>query len=491
MAMLVLSVWLLGGCAGIDYVKVPTPTQYSVWTDDEQRRADCMEGIRYYLPRPFLHLKRSVPVAQRTAFVSFRLEENSYVVELPDEAPTWLRRAVPKRLSITQALAAQLAQPGVKGEKALQGAEVTGKPKDERRKEEEKPPSELTARTGFVSDTDPVTRLGEVMDVVYLPDFEEQYVISPSSGLGKADIETKLRNGWAAEIFSQKVDNTNLIPYVIRQVERASDAAAGIFTTWTPLVAGVPPGTIPKMGDLTRALQAAELTPESVQKVLGNVVLLKIAEVKIARPGLYPILKPREIRQWLLLDGVVSGADPQDTFEMFLEQARVPWIRPDMAFVPCPPFTMIGFNVTTDLFIGPASEQISVGAPAAPKKDSEQSSGNDTIGQASRIRVALNKWTKNQNLGGVASTPPNWDAQMKEGGFNFTLRFADKSSADAARETVQKNLILTAPQSVQEKLSVKVSPVANDQSKHDVVLTIESAALDPLDKEIESGTWPK
>ena len=63
----------ISGCARLDYVKVPTPTQYSGWTDEDQQKADSMKGVRYYLPRPFLHLKKSIPVAQRVAFITRRL----------------------------------------------------------------------------------------------------------------------------------------------------------------------------------------------------------------------------------------------------------------------------------------------------------------------------------------------------------------------------------------------------------------------------------
>jgi hypothetical protein len=43
----------------------------------------------------------------------------------------------------------------------------------------DKPPTELTPKTGFINDTDPVTKLSALMDIVYLPDFEEQFVIQP------------------------------------------------------------------------------------------------------------------------------------------------------------------------------------------------------------------------------------------------------------------------------------------------------------------------
>jgi len=357
----------LAGCAKLEYTKVPTPTQYSNWTDEDQRKADAMTGVRYYLPRPFLHLKESVPVAQRVAFISFHLDPNEgvYVLDMPPNPPTWLARVVPGRISITQALAATLATTRIEG--ARQQAGTPGEEEEPQGVEAPMPPSTLKASTGFVNQSDPVTGLSDKMDVVYLPDFEEQYVIRAETGLGKAEIETRLRNGWAAEVFSQDLDNSQVVPYVIKQVEQASKAAAGIATTWMPLAVGLPPGTSPatllelggiQPGDAARMQAGAVRDAASIaEDVLGQVLLLKIAEVRIAQPGVYPILKPREIKQWLQYGGVVSGADPEGSFEEFLIQANLPWIRPDMVFVPCPPFTVVGFNVTTDVFLAPATDR--------------------------------------------------------------------------------------------------------------------------------------
>ena len=386
-----LAVCLFFGCARIDYVKVPTPTQYDGWTDENQRKADSMKGVRYYLPRPFLHLKQSIPVSQRVAFITFQFSESegSYILEMPKNPPTWLLRVAPRKISIGQALAATIAKtkPKITGEQ--QTGEVGEKKaeKEEPRPEafKETPPSELKAQTGFINQSDPVTRLSDKMDVVYLPDFEEQYIIQAHTGLGKAEIETRLRNGWAAEVFSQDLDNSQIIPYVIRQVERASEAATGIVTDWMPLAAGLPPGTSPatlielagiKPGEAAAKMQAGGVVDEAAGKriakeLLGQVLLFKVAEVRIAQPGIYPILKPREIRQWLKYPAVVDVGDSQANFEEFLKQAKIPWIRPDMAFIPCPPFTMVGFNTTIDVFLAQATDRSMLEVSADEKTDEQ------------------------------------------------------------------------------------------------------------------------
>jgi hypothetical protein len=393
MFLIPLVVCLLFGCARIDYEKVPTPTHYDNWTDEDQRKSDSMKGVRYYLPRPFLHLKQSIPVSQRVAFVTFQFNEKEgcYILEMPQNPPTWLLGVAPRRISIGQALAATIAKTRRETVGEQQEGEVVGEEEEKREPPsesiEETPPSELKAQTGFISQTDPVTRLSDKMDVVYLPDFEEQYVIQPRIGLGKAEIETRLRNGWAAEVFSQDLDNSQVIPFVIRQVERASEAAAGIVTDWMPLAAGLPPGTSPatllelagiKPGEAVAKMQAGEVEEEPAGKIiakelLGEVLLFKVAEVRIAQPGIYPILKPREIRQWLKYSGVIAAGDSQANFEEFLKQAQVPWIRSDMAFIPCPPFTMVGFNVTIDVFLAPATDRSMLAANADEMAEDQES----------------------------------------------------------------------------------------------------------------------
>lgn len=384
----------MSGCARLDYVKVPTPTQYSGWTDEDQQKADSMKGVRYYLPRPFLHLKKSIPVAQRVAFISFRFDpiERTYKLEPPQDPPTWLRRVAPQKISVGQALAATLARAGSEAAKQQAGGVDSDDPPSAEPGATE-PPSTLMATTGFINQSDPVTELSDKMDIVYLPDFEEQYVIQAKTGMGKAKIETRLRNGWAAETFSVDVDNSQVVPYVIKQIEKVSDVAAGIATTWLPVAAGLPPGTSPAalMGaELQAGGVEGDLTTRVAENVLGQVLLFKIAEVRIAQPGVYPILKPREIQQWLKYDGAIGGGkDAQESFEKFLIQAKLPWIRPDVAFIPCPPFTMIGFNATTDVFLAPATDRGVM--PSGDAESAARAMAGDLTRHINDIKAAIVK----------------------------------------------------------------------------------------------------
>jgi hypothetical protein len=481
---------LVSACAGLDYLKVPTPTQYSNWTDNDQKTADAMKGVRYYLPRPFLHLKQSTPVAQRTALVSFRYDnaQKAYVLEVPQDNPTWVRKIAPTKISITQALAATMAgkplatskNGGEQVQSTKAGAGEDGKSDESAKGDSAQktgpdtsppaspPPSDLHARTGFINDTDPITRLGDRMDVVYLPDFEEQFVIKQKFGLGKADIETRLRNGWAAEVFAQKVDNSNLIPYVVDQLTKTSDAAAGIFTTWLPVASGLPPGAKPPSLPQLQSSKAGEPDQQAAKNFLGDILIFKLAEVKIAQPGLYPILKPREIRQWLKFSGVVSGSDPEASFDAFLRQSQVPWIRPDMAFIPCPPFTMIGFNTTTDVFLAPATDRIEeiASLEPPPKSDGKQPGANKLNDESTKkIEDALKKK----------------DVAKEKLGDALALQL-ELSSLTVAKDALGKSVVVSVPlkgafdltNDVKNKIAswiADVTPAAKDKSDVKAVVT--------------------
>lgn len=53
---------IIAGCAEVKIRKVPTPTQYSHWDDLMQRKADNINGFRFYLPRPFINVFESFPI---------------------------------------------------------------------------------------------------------------------------------------------------------------------------------------------------------------------------------------------------------------------------------------------------------------------------------------------------------------------------------------------------------------------------------------------
>ena len=376
--LLAIAVTMTIGCAKITYQKVPSPVQWgSNWTMEKQIEADKMEGPRFYLPRPFLVVKTPVPIAARVAFISLEYDQSqkNYKLSLPREADTWVKRLLPETVTISQALKVKLAtevsgkqEAGAAGKAADEpGKKEEAPPKEgAAKKEEPTPPTTVIGRVTSLYKEDPVTKLGELFDVVYLPDFDEQFVIGRSFGLGKGDVQISLRNGWAAEVFGEQIDRSNLIPYVINQVENASKAALNVARDWGLMSAGIPVGALPfpSVGAKQEALGTGEDTTRALD-ILGQTVLLKVVEIRVAQPGIYPILKPREIIDWFGVAGqgvIISAATPDAALAELLKQKRLSWIRPDLAFIPAPPFTMVGFNIVNDAYIGAVTkDQLGLG----------------------------------------------------------------------------------------------------------------------------------
>lgn len=75
---------LLGACAYAKIVKIPHPASYGYrpgskeW-QDALRRADEIEGARFYLPRPYVIVKKEYPVAGETFFLDGTMEPDGSV----------------------------------------------------------------------------------------------------------------------------------------------------------------------------------------------------------------------------------------------------------------------------------------------------------------------------------------------------------------------------------------------------------------------------
>lgn len=89
MVVLITTSLLLPGCASISVQKVPSKTDYSKWDDAKQAKVDSIKGFRYYLPRPYVAVKKEYPVAGGDILVTGRVVEEGKVVsidaaQLPD-----------------------------------------------------------------------------------------------------------------------------------------------------------------------------------------------------------------------------------------------------------------------------------------------------------------------------------------------------------------------------------------------------------------------
>lgn len=125
--------------------------------------------------------------------------------------------------------------------------------------------------------TEPILAINALFDVVMLPDFDQQYAVRVSAGLGSAELQVALENGWMLEELGVELDNSALGELVYESVGKVVDlgvSAASAGLTPAAAVAAVAEGF---------ETQSAAAPPP---------VLLHLRVVTEALPGLYPLLKP-------------------------------------------------------------------------------------------------------------------------------------------------------------------------------------------------------
>jgi hypothetical protein len=275
-----------------------------------------MEGIRFYLPRPFVNVFESFPIrtdiylangvvspdGQYVIITSVTTESGlgQYMagaerrVEIPAHYIFDRDRVKPESGEV-EAAAEVLDLLAEAAEGVPVGA--VGEPQPE-----PLPPPPAPRPTGLNEQTVKNDNaafayqpLRGNFDIVYLPDFEEQYVVTGYAGLGNARFEVNLGQGWSLQGFNSLTDNSELNRRIFELIDTAVQAARSAVSG-LPALLGLPaPGAgisaiRPQSGE--DAMRGGELA--------ASPVTLKIIVVHYCAKGLYPVIKPRELQERML-----------------------------------------------------------------------------------------------------------------------------------------------------------------------------------------------
>ncbi len=319
---------LLASCAEIKVRKVPTPSQYMAWTDLMQKESDAIDGIRFYLPRPFVNVFESFPVHSDVylargvvtpdgryiainSIVEIRPDGNGPTIYTTGDKPIVVQK---RNVFRPGAATAKALVEGIKQTPAIkpQSTTETGKPTESTspgEKETSKtgangtsnqpPPTPSTAGTSSykvrnLNNAFAFQPLRGNFDLVYLPDFEEQYAITSKSRLGSAKAEVQLGQGWSLQGLDAVTDNTEIVGRLFKLIDFAIDAGKEAAKA----AIGIPPG----VGAIAKP-QSAEETLEKDKGQPGTEITLKVTAVHYAAKGLYPVLKARELQPRKLDNG--------------------------------------------------------------------------------------------------------------------------------------------------------------------------------------------
>ena len=137
--------------------------------------------------------------------------------------------------------------------------------------------------------------LHKVIDIFYLPDFEEQYVVSSKSNLGNAQFMLNMGQGWSMQGFNSLVDNSEINNRIFDLIDTSMELGKAAASA----ALGVPPSGVTDALVSAATPRAQSGTPDEVEKLgtAGTKVTLKIVVVQYAAMGLYPVIKPRELKQ--------------------------------------------------------------------------------------------------------------------------------------------------------------------------------------------------
>ena len=295
----------ISACAKVSIKKVGDP--------------DGEEGLRYYMPRPYVMVHEPFVVASDSYVVGGQLSVDGQHVLITDWLDDETLSEVLKSTKGRWIPASSVLVSPASGTGEAQGAEEDEVeppiPDDSQGDAEDKEPVSGGRQTlSMINDNSAyaVTPLKRYMDVIWLPDFSEQYVVTGRGGLGNSSIEMGMGQGWNLQSLDVEVDNSGVIDPLMSFYEQTVGSLSKVVQTKL----GVLP--TPLGGD---EAQGAEELGTAVSFGGGTPVSVKVTAVKMAAPGLYPVLKESEFNQI---------SDVRDKSHIL---------------VPVPPLTRIAFNV--------------------------------------------------------------------------------------------------------------------------------------------------
>ncbi|MEM9166794.1 MAG: hypothetical protein AAGB48_07185 [Planctomycetota bacterium] len=182
-------------------------------------------------------------------------------------------------------------------------------------------------------DTDPLKQVNDYFDVLYLPDFDQQYAIKVRGRFGMADADIGLEDGWLMERANISVDNRELGEFVFSNINKFTDIAADAAKAALNLASGGTTGAAEILNSMASQAETpfAGETPETRTRA----VLLRVRYVAEAQPGLYPILKPNEAQHTKAAGTPPAPGDANSQH----------------VFLPTRPYTLVAYNVRHQILI--------------------------------------------------------------------------------------------------------------------------------------------
>ncbi|WP_254508422.1 hypothetical protein [Anatilimnocola floriformis] len=287
-----------------------------------------IKGFRYYLARPYVVVKKRIKVSQQVSLLAINTKDTSWAKAFvesygrnPAEAlalvpAQYVRRcetnndafeavsaseweAMKNRLrpaksdvlpvSHTESLGAmnlastlQAAAPAaavaapVQGQVAASAAKQTSETR----------PSAPLADAECQTPAGPSVALSGDIEVIFLPDMDEQYAVHNRNFLAKSSYNLQFKEGWQLAAVNGEFDSTEVAIEVLNTIDSAIEAAKSVATARLPLRYPTPPAP---GGNADKTIPLAD------SKAGREIVFLEALAVTYLRPGIYRVNKPWEM----------------------------------------------------------------------------------------------------------------------------------------------------------------------------------------------------
>ena len=282
----------LAGCSSVSILKVTGDTQ--------------PEGIPFYLPRPYVQVFEPFVIGSKAYLVSGKLspdgkyllidnvtDQNSldglFRSDLTQERATKvpvnvIRKAgaAPSTSRLTGGAQGGTETPAVAAPAAsAASAPAAASPASAAASASPAAPTGAQPSGNYnvsVTNTSslfPPTLGRRFFDIVWMPDFDEKYVVQGKPGLGNANIGVTMTQGWGLYGLDARIDNSAVVKPLL-----------DFYSTGFEALGKLAKSQIFPAGELTGG--GAQGALEATELPVGARVSIKVTRVQVVAPGLYP-----------------------------------------------------------------------------------------------------------------------------------------------------------------------------------------------------------
>ena len=303
----IVTALLLTGCASVHVRKLDASGQVIETSAD---------GLRFYLPRPYVSVFEPFIVASEAFLGSGEVSPDGHYVlitHMPEGlGRVWAAGAGGKSMGPMRIRTEAIRWVGPAGpqmavqaaDKSASAAEQGNAKAADSAASSPAPSKPLGGLLNLKATNDnaafAITPQPRYFNLLWLPDFDEQYVVQTKGRLGNTSVVIGLGQGWSLQGLDATVDNSALakplLEFYGKTIEALQKTASASLSRG--LSADVLATGAGDAGGPNAAPGAAAPTPPTKDAAVvaaGLRVTVKVTKLRVAAPGLYPILKPKEM----------------------------------------------------------------------------------------------------------------------------------------------------------------------------------------------------